>query len=415
MAGNVIKVLIVDDIPETREMLRKLLAFESDIEVVGAAETGREGLEYAREYRPDIVLMDINMPDMDGITATEEIKRILPQVGIIMMSVQSEADYLRRAMIAGARDFLTKPIAGDSLYETIRRVYDLLPTEVGVSTGGVGPTPPPQPKGGHLVAVYSPQGGAGVTTIAVNMAVAMMREGTRVLLVDADLQFGDVGVFLNLKAKNTIVDLANSVGGEFDPDYAEGVMVTHGTGLKVLLAPENPADADRVVSGDVVSTIRHLTKLYDYIIVDLATRLDEISVGILDLAERVILVATPTLPSIKNARSVLNLFFQQLEYPDEKVMFIINRFNPEAKGRASIPIDALENHLRRKTNARIPLNEAVFLTAVNQGISVISGDPNRSPAIELIGLADMVRRSVEGVAEVVQEPTQSKGRRSWWS
>jgi DNA-binding NarL/FixJ family response regulator len=55
MAGNVIKVLIVDDIPETREMLRKILAFESDIEVVGAAETGREGLEYAREYRPDIV------------------------------------------------------------------------------------------------------------------------------------------------------------------------------------------------------------------------------------------------------------------------------------------------------------------------------------------------------------------------
>jgi pilus assembly protein CpaE len=352
---------------------------------------------------------------MDGITATEEIKRILPRVGIIMMSVQSEADYLRRAMIAGARDFLTKPISGENLYETIRRVYDLLPTEmVGASVGvGTGPATP-QPKGGHLVAVYSPQGGAGVTTIATNMAVAMMREGTRVLLVDADLQFGDVGVFLNLQAKNTIVDLASSMGSEFDAEYAEGVMVTHGTGLKVLLAPPNPAEADRVVPGDVVSTIRQLTKLYDYVIVDLSTRLDEVSVGILDMAERVVLVATPTLPSIKNIRSVLELFFNQLEYSDEKVMFIINRVNAEAKGRASIPIDALENHLRRKTSARIPLNEPVFLAAVNQGISVISTDPTRSPASDLIGLAEIVRRSIEGVEEVVQAPAQQKGGRRWW-
>jgi pilus assembly protein CpaE len=402
MPGAVIKVLIVDDIPETREMLRKILAFENDIEVVAAAETGREGLEYSKEYRPDIVLMDINMPDMDGITATEEIKKILPRVGIIMMSVQSEADYLRRAMIAGARDFLTKPISGENLYETIRRVYELTPPDTGYAPGTGVPGSGGdnlRKSGGHLIAVYSPQGGAGVTTLATNTAIALMKEGTKVLLVDADLQFGDVGVFLNLQSQNTIAELVQSFSADFDAEFAQSVMVTHGSGLKVLLAPHNPTEADRVVPSDVITVLRQLTNLYDYVIVDLSTRLDELTVSILDASERVILVATATLPSIKNTRLVLDLFLNQLEYPDEKIMFVINRVNVEAKGRASIPIDAMENHLRRKTNARIPLNETVFLSAVNQGVSVIATDPHKSPASDLIGLAENLRRSIEGFEE----------------
>src|SRR3954462_11829361 len=84
-----IKVLIVDDIPETRENLKKLLAFENDIEVVGTASTGREGLELAGELLPDVILMDINMPDMDGIAATEAISKAVPSTSVVMMSVQS--------------------------------------------------------------------------------------------------------------------------------------------------------------------------------------------------------------------------------------------------------------------------------------------------------------------------------------
>ncbi|MBE9475265.1 MAG: response regulator, partial [Chloroflexi bacterium] len=68
-ADELIKVLIVDDIAETRENIRKLLQFEADFEVVGAARNGQEGIELAKELQPDVILMDINMPDIDGITA----------------------------------------------------------------------------------------------------------------------------------------------------------------------------------------------------------------------------------------------------------------------------------------------------------------------------------------------------------
>src|SRR5512147_2372350 len=104
-----IRVLIVDDVAETRENVRKLLQFEADIEVVGAARTGREAIQLSDELKPDVVLMDINMPDMDGISATEAIRARQPAVQIIILSVQGDQNYMRRAMLAGARDFLTKP------------------------------------------------------------------------------------------------------------------------------------------------------------------------------------------------------------------------------------------------------------------------------------------------------------------
>src|SRR5215210_5237565 len=92
-----IRVLIVDDIPETRDHLTKLLGFEGDIEVVGAASSGAQALQLAVQLTPDVVLMDINMPDMDGITATERLAAEAPNTAVVMMSVQGEADYLHRA------------------------------------------------------------------------------------------------------------------------------------------------------------------------------------------------------------------------------------------------------------------------------------------------------------------------------
>ncbi len=91
-AGQKISVLIVDDIAETRENIKKLLQFESDIEVVGTAKTGREALTLVKEKRPHVVLMDINMPDMDGITATELIVKDVPSTQIVILSVQNEPD-----------------------------------------------------------------------------------------------------------------------------------------------------------------------------------------------------------------------------------------------------------------------------------------------------------------------------------
>src|SRR4051794_34638112 len=98
-----IRVLIVDDNSETQTSLKRALTFETAFEVVGVASTGQEGINLAKSLSPDIVLMDINMPDMDGLVATASISKESPDAQIIIMSIQNETNYMQRAMAPGAR------------------------------------------------------------------------------------------------------------------------------------------------------------------------------------------------------------------------------------------------------------------------------------------------------------------------
>src|SRR5258708_1693328 len=415
---SVIKVLIVDDIPETRENLKKLLAFETDIEVVGTASTGREGLELAKDIVPDVILMDINMPDMDGIAATEAISKSVPQASVVMMSVQSEADYLRRAMLVGARDFLTKPISGEELYATIRSVYDrrpqIVPTQMATDMGHGGNFgQQPGTHNAHVIVVYSPQGGAGKTTIATNIAASLMREGTKVLLIDCDLQFGDVGVFLNLQAQNTIGDLTHSVD-DLDMELVDNVLVNHDSGLKVLLAPRTPQDAEEITADKVTQLIDKLRASFDFIVVDTASNLDDLCIALFDVAERLLLVANPTLPSVKNVRTVLNLM-DALQYDPNKSQLVLNRVNAELeKARVSISVAAIENNLKRKAIGVIPMDERRVLAAINRGITVVAKDRNLSPAKDLVALAHPRHTTVTPIPEEAPapEPARPKSRLS---
>lgn len=121
MEEGPIRVLIVDDVAETRANIREWIEPEEDIEVVGEAWTGVEAIEKYVELRPDVVSMNVNMPDMDGITATRIIGEIYNDAKIFMLSVQSEAEYMRRAMDAGAKDYLSKPPHKEELVATIRQ------------------------------------------------------------------------------------------------------------------------------------------------------------------------------------------------------------------------------------------------------------------------------------------------------
>ncbi|HEV2405597.1 MAG TPA: response regulator transcription factor, partial [Ktedonobacterales bacterium] len=104
-----IRLLIVDDNPDMAQNVTKLLHFERDIQVIGVATGGRDGIAKVEQLRPDVVLMDINLRDMDGLQATEQITRRAPMSKVVMMSVQAEPEYMTRAMIVGARGYLIKP------------------------------------------------------------------------------------------------------------------------------------------------------------------------------------------------------------------------------------------------------------------------------------------------------------------
>lgn len=115
------KIMIVDDAGIVRYMLKKLFE-ENGYTVVGEATNGERAIENYSLLRPDLVTMDITMPDMDGITATQEIIKIDPNAKIIICSALGQVDKVKAAIFAGAKTFLVKPFQPDKVLSTIKKI-----------------------------------------------------------------------------------------------------------------------------------------------------------------------------------------------------------------------------------------------------------------------------------------------------
>jgi pilus assembly protein CpaE len=397
-----IRVLIVDDLQETRENVRKLLQFETDIDVIGQAADGRQAVDLTRQHRPDIILMDINMPGMDGITASQAISKSNPASQIIIMSVQSEVDYLRRAMLAGARDFLMKPFSGDELVSAVRRVHETRPAVTGAAPALQPAASDGAPvirtgiprKEGHIITVYSPKGGSGCTTVAVNLAVGLAARGHRTVIVDGSLQFGDVAVMLNLKTTTTLVDLIERIS-ELDEDLINSLVMSHQSGLKALLAPSRPEMAELVTGEHMKPLLKRLRNCFDFVVVDTSTSLDEIVLTELDLADRIVLVAQQSLPSLKNISRFFDLT-QDLRYPPKKVMLVVNR----ESNRMSISLKDVADTLKRPVVATVPVDDAVAGEAADQGRPLVSGPWQKRPiSLALARLAEQIVQELKASEE----------------
>jgi pilus assembly protein CpaE len=402
--ANQIRVLVVDDIPETRDHLTKLLGFESDIDVVGAASSGREAVEMATRLSPDVVLMDINMPDMDGITATEQLSATAPGVAVVMMSVQGEADYLRRSMLAGAREFLVKPFSSDELTASIRQVsarerdkqsrMTLVPVSA-AGGGGAGDDREP----GLVVAVFSPKGGVGRTTVAVNLAVAAATElGKRVALMDGSFQFGDVGVLLNLNPRSkSIAELIPELdAGELDS--IDTFLIEHTAGIRVLLAPPSPETAEMITAGGVRKVLESLRYDHDLVVVDCTAFFNDTTLAILDSADVILTMLSLEITSIKNMRLFLEVA-EQLGYESGKVRLVLNR----ADSALGIRVADVEHSIGRKVDETIVSDGRSVVYALNRGVPFFLSNREAQVSQDILRLA----RAVVG-EQVKAEPDESR-------
>ena len=392
-----IRVLIVDDIPETRDHLAKLLGFESDVDVVGAAASGREALELAGRLSPDVILMDINMPDMDGIAATERLAAEVPTASVVMMSVQGEADYLRRSMLAGAREFLVKPFSSDELTSSIRQVYtrerekqSRIGAQPGAALAAGAPAKPsdtgPRAEPGRIVAVFGPKGGVGRTTLAVNLAVAAATElGQRTCLVDASFQFGDVGVLLNLNPKNkSIADLVPELeAGEVES--LDTFIVNHSAGIRVLLAPPSPEMAELITPAAVKRMLEALRETHDLVVVDCMSTFNDTTLAILDLADTVLTMLSLEITSIKNIRLFLEVA-EQLGYGKDKIRLVLNR----ADSSLGIRVADVEHSIGRRVDHTIVSDGRSVVYALNRGVPFFLSNREAQVSQDVLRLASAV-------------------------
>ena len=347
------KILVVDDDPNVQRVLTYTLKQEG-YEVLVASD-GAEGFKLWSTEEPALILLDVMLPKMDGYQVAAKIREEeqTAHVPIIMLTAEREIEQRVRGLRAGADDYLIKPF---HQAELLARMKSLL-ARFAPREGLVG-----RPLLGRVAAFYGAKGGVGTTTIAINAAIALHRElGRKVVLVDGNLQFGDHRVFLDLGLdRKSILDVVTATS--IDADIIKSVVVRHDSGIDLLLAPPTPETAELVTEEHIPLILDNLRSLYDYVIIDIDKRLDEVNLKILDAADVFFVVMTADLSCLKNVRLVLETI-GHLGVEQHKVRLVLNRSN----AFTGINVKNAESALKRPIDHQVLNEYRGAISALNSG------------------------------------------------
>ena len=348
------KILVVDDDPNVQRLLQYTLKQEGyDVVIAG---DGAEGFRLWGQEIPDLVLLDVMLPKLDGYQVAQKIREQeagASHVPIIMLTAEREVEQKVRGLRAGADDYLIKPFHPAELLARIKSLLArFAPRDTLLA----------RPPMGRIQAFYGAKGGVGTTTIAINAAIAFHRElGRKVCLVDGNLQFGDHRVFLDLGLdRKSIVDIVTAPS--IDADLIRNVIVKHDSGIDLLLAPPSPETAELVRPEHLPFITDQLTSMYDYILVDVDKRLDDVNLGIFEAAETVLVVMTADLSCLKNVRLILETM-HHLGYPSSKVQLVLNRSN----AFTGINVKNAEGALKRTIDHQVVNEYRGAISALNSG------------------------------------------------
>lgn len=325
-------------------------------------------------------------PSLVGESAFELASRLRAEsrVATVLVAASPDTTLMRQAMRAGIADVLPIDAPKPEMVETIMGAIDRSLAEQGVPDGESAAT------GGKVITVFSTKGGVGKTILATNMATSLAKFHRKsVALVDLDLQFGDVGIMMGLPPTHTIYDAVQAFE-RLDVAMIQGYLVEHSSGVKALLAPIHPEDAEIVTANRVLSILRLLRTVFDFVVVDTAPAFDDVSLAVLDSSDAVFVVTMMDVASVKNTRISLQKL-RQLGYDQSAMRLILNR----ADSKVLLNVSDVEAAIGGSISGRIP-SDLVVPRSVNRGTPVVLDAPKSNVSKSIISMAgELLRQFAE--------------------
>jgi pilus assembly protein CpaE len=382
-----IRVLVVDDSALVRRVIAQILQVQPDMQLVGEAPDGREGAHLAGELQPDIILMDVYMPDLDGIEATRLLAGRVPNGGVITVTADERPELREQAAAAGAMGLVLKPLGdGEELLEVVRTIFGQLQerrlARDEEDTGELITKREP----GRCISVVGTKGGVGKTSIALGLAICLRQQNHSVCLVDADFLFGDLNVQLDLPGDRSIVDLVPHAAA-LDAYVVNQAVRQHSTGIDLLACPPRPEQADVVTADAVRAVIQILVGMYDFVIVDTPASYDERALAIFDETDVFVIILAPLLGALQNAHHFVDLG-KMLGYPIDQMVFVLNRANSLAGLKLDLIADVVG---RRRKLLQVPSGGDAVSESINRGMPMNMSQPQTAYARAVAAVAEEVR------------------------
>lgn len=363
-----IKILLADDNENTRASIRQLLELDDVVDIVGEAANGVEVMEKAGILEPELVIMDINMPKMDGIEATRKLSQEHPHIAVILISINDEIQNFRRAMLAGAKEYLVKPLSPEEISTAVRQVAELSRQRVGLEKLDEHDRQPMQRNNNKLITIFGTKGGVGKSVICTNLAVsAAQQQRGKVAMIDLDVQFGDLSIMVNVNPRKTIAEMMQE-GERPSCEMLESYLYER-YGVQLLSAPNKPELAEMVIPRRVQEIFDICRQEYTYTFIDTPSFIDELSLTALEQSDLILLIISLDLPTIKNVKKGIDILksLQLLE----RARLILNR----SSGIAGIEPRDIERVLDMKIRAEVPSDGKLVVSSLNQGIPFVKMNP----------------------------------------
>ena len=379
MAGKP-RVLVVDQDFESRADLQKGLVRAQFI-VVGGVGYGAEALSLASELKPNAILVGVEEPPARALQTIESLSELLPDSTILAYSSRTDAESARKAVVAGARDYLTKPLKTDEVVKAVESALSAQERRRALRSGepitGVRSS-------GMVITVFGAKGGIGKTTIATNLATAFVAiNAGSAVIVDMDTIFGDAAMMLDVPVEKSLVEAAERID-ELDRESLGSFLSHHSSGVKVLPAPFEPMDWRNVSPEAVDKVITLLAQTHDFVILDCPATFTDLVAVALEKATVVLLLTSLDLTSIRDTTTALKLLSSGMNTED-KVKLVINR----ATNVNSVREEDVSKVLRRETFWSIPHD--VEISASGQlGTPVVIDRPQSSVSETIRDMAAML-------------------------